>query len=477
MDSVLCYVEQKLKGENCTCPDTNHPVHTKVIASFEQLVANEQRMANAAKKVLEIASSISTFDVEMSFMSKQLQKFAEELANLSENNLAIVQETTATMNQVNETIDTTAVTLNHLSDNTQELTVKNNDSKVLLNDVFDLKEHVIQDTNIMSEKIDQLVSLSAEVGKIVDSVQGIANQTNLLALNAAIEAARVGEQGKGFSVVAEEVRKLADDTKNNLDGMRSFVENIYNAAHEGKSSVKRTLESTNHMGEKIDVVSDTVGKNIGMLQLFVSDVKHIHESMDGIRLAANEINKAMEASSADAERFSNMTRDFHQNAVEGAQYAKNISDIDDKLSDVTADMFAGLHDGRHAVTNQEVQAVLEKAEKAHIAWVENVKNMVRNMELQPVQTNPHKCGFGHFYYVLDISHPELKADWDKLSELHANFHKTGDSIIEAITKKNQQLAQSYFKEAESLSQELLSVIKRLETCIADMTAQNKRIFG
>ena len=71
------------------------------IGQLEKLKQNEKRMSDAAKQILDIVTSVSSFDVEMSFISEELLRFAKELSSLSESNLAIVEETTAAMNEVN----------------------------------------------------------------------------------------------------------------------------------------------------------------------------------------------------------------------------------------------------------------------------------------------------------------------------------------------------------------------------------------
>ncbi len=82
---------------------------------FAKLYENEKRMAQAARQILEISSSISTFDMEMNHISTQLMSFAAELADLSESNLAIVQETTASMHNVNDSIEYTNGLLDDLT--------------------------------------------------------------------------------------------------------------------------------------------------------------------------------------------------------------------------------------------------------------------------------------------------------------------------------------------------------------------------
>ncbi|HCX65363.1 MAG TPA: chemotaxis protein, partial [Eubacteriaceae bacterium] len=253
---IIHYVEGALEGKDVDCPNVDYYIHKDVLSYFNVLLENESRMAKSAKSILEIVSSLSSFDVGMSHISYQLKDFAQEIASLSESNLAIVEQTTASMHSVNDAIDRTSDTLNSLVEESSNLSNKNNESMDLLADVQNIKDTVISDTTEMSEKIQQLVDLATEVGKIVDSVQDIAEQTNLLALNAAIEAARAGEQGKGFAVVADEVRNLADDTKTNLEGMKSFVEDIYSASSDGKESLERTLVSTNEMSDKIESVTD-----------------------------------------------------------------------------------------------------------------------------------------------------------------------------------------------------------------------------
>lgn len=446
------------------------------IINFDQLVHNEKRMSDAAKEILDIASSISHFDVGMTYISEHLMDFANELAYLSESNLAIVEEATASMSQVNHTIDETSHVLQNLADESNLLSDKNNANHALLSEVSALKENVVSDAEIMSTKIEQLVDLATEVGRIVESVQGIANQTNLLALNAAIEAARAGEHGKGFSVVASEVRNLADDTKQNLEGMRQFVNDIHEAAKEGKESMERTIASTEKMSEKIDVVSTTISENITMLHEVIEEVSEINTSMKDIKLSTCEINKAMEASSEDAQRLSNMTQSISSDAKDSVGYAKNIQALDDRLSNVVNNLYEGLNTGSHSVTNEELKNIISKAKKAHTEWVEKLFKMVETMHVSPLQTNPKKCAFGHFYHALTVTHPEIAAEWSKIGDLHTRFHRTGDKILPVIRQKQQVEAKRMFEETKKLSTQLLDLLEAVEYKIDVLTTENKKIF-
>lgn len=476
MNKVVEYVENSMNGQCGTCPSSTYPIHNTIIGHFDKLLKNEQRMSEAAKQILDIATSISSFDVEMSFISDELLHFAGELASLSESNLSIVEETTAAMCEVNATIDNTAQTLEHLSSESAVLADKNNESKSLLGEVSELKENVIQDTNSMNEKIIQLVKLSDEVEKIVVSVQGIANQTNLLALNAAIEAARAGEHGKGFAVVADEVRTLADNTKLNLRGMEKFVAEIHAAAEDGENSMKRTLASTSQMGEKIDAVSDTVVNNIDMLNGVILSVEDINAAMQDIKYAADNINNAMEISSNNAEVLTKMTQSIHKDAEESVTFAKNISAIDDRLSSVTAKLYDGLRSGTHAVTNEELISVIQKAKKAHENWMVKLNSMVTNERVSPLQTNSAKCEFGHFYYALKIDHPAIVTDWKKIAPIHKDLHSMGDKVIKSIRENNMGEAESLYTQTDNKSKLIIELLSAVEKKINELSNKNIKIF-
>lgn len=194
-----------------------------VQAELQGLVANEVRMSETSKSLIDTTSRLSSFDVGMTYISGQLMDYAKALSEVSDSNLAIVEETTANLNMVGENAKETSAMLGNLNDDAQLLAAKTEESQSLLNDAKKLKDELVEDMKTMADEMSQLMHLVGEVDEIVDKVQSIAGQTNLLALNASIEAARAGEMGKGFSVVADEVRKLADDTNEQLKDMRQFV--------------------------------------------------------------------------------------------------------------------------------------------------------------------------------------------------------------------------------------------------------------
>lgn len=443
---------------------------------LDYLVANEVRMAETSKELLNITVSISGFDVGMKLISDKLNDCALNLASLSEDNAEVTYETSVSMNNVNHIMQMTADTLNNLNGDSKILVDKNNESKLLLEKVNELKDSLLEDSKEMSKNITGLVKLAEEVGKIVDSVQGIANQTNLLALNASIEAARAGEQGRGFAVVAEEVRSLAEDTKQNLEGMRSFVENISQAAVNSESSLQRSLQLTVEMGDKIDLVAQTVSENTVLLETVTNSVDQIDDSMKGLTEIAQEITTTMDLTSASARQLGELVVDIKQEAKESGGYASKIESIDDELSRWTKNLYKGLLTGKRALTNDEVKDMLLKAKKSHKSWLLVMEKIIEEMKLYPIQINCKKCAFGHFCTTIQMNHGLLKDKWEQIEKIHCEFHAKGAVILDKIKKEDKKEANRVCAEADAMSKTLMSLIDEVIAIIDSMSKNNEKIF-
>lgn len=458
---ILNYAKERLSGKDIPEPKVEYSIHISVLEYFKKLFSNEKQMANSTKKLLGITASLSDFDVKMADMSYKLIDFAKEMSVLSESNLAVVQQTTASMSEVNSAVIDTASTLAQLSENSTLLMEKNHGSLVQLKEISGLKENVLSDADIMNRQIVKLVEMASKVNDIVDSVAAIAEQTNLLALNASIEAARAGENGRGFAVVADEIRKLADGTKKNLEGMRVFVNSIQDAAKDGQQSMVSTISSTQKMSEKIDNISNTMVENVDMLQHTIEGVQRINHSAEGIKSATDEINQAMDASSQDAEKLSSLTRLIHDDAVKSADQAEQIGIVDDRLSDIVKEMMQALHGSTNAISNQEFLETISKAKEAHAKWMDNLMMIVDEMKIYPLQINGTKCAFGHFYQAISVGHPEIKSDWETLGKVHLEFHSIGAEVLNAVKNSDKANAKEKYLSAKKLSENVFTYLDQI----------------
>jgi methyl-accepting chemotaxis protein len=175
-------------------------------------------------------------------------------------------------------------------------------------------------TKDTAQMMTNLGHLSNEVGKIIQVIEDIASQTNLLALNAAIEAARAGEQGRGFAVVADEVRKLAEKTTKATKEIGTTIKTIQ----------EYTDSAVMSMQKEVTVVEEGVGyvRNAGAaLKEIVSQVEEVSKLIQHIATASEQQTTAADQISADIEVVTNITGGAATGAQQIAQTSQNIASL------------------------------------------------------------------------------------------------------------------------------------------------------
>ncbi|MES9941995.1 MAG: methyl-accepting chemotaxis protein [Candidatus Thiodiazotropha sp. 6PLUC2] len=381
----------------------------------------------------------------------QTSESSSQIINGIHNQERQIEQVTTAMNQMTSCISDVAKNATIAEEAAKTANEETHSGCSIVRQTSDAIEELASEVKNAEHSIKRVEQESLHIGSVLDVIKSIAEQTNLLALNAAIEAARAGEQGRGFAVVADEVRSLATRTHESTGEIQSMIQSLQNGTQEavavmtsGRAKVEANVKLT---GEALNSLN-TINRAVNTINQMNTQIATAAEQQCTV---AEEINN----------NISNINNSSKLNTTEANTTADTVNSLGSFASALQMVVQQFKFSGDSSLD-------FSAAKSAHIAWKARLRSFLDGMESlsRDEAVSHHNCAFGKWYYSEGLKQYGDSSEMQAIEQPHHDLHDLIKEIISSKENGDKEKAEYLYTKISPISSQIVNLLEQVEESIS-----------